>query len=235
MFIVVFFLATILSLASIETGQLIVVSSKNIKTAYAKLQRYEKIEDVWHKKGSSINVRIGRNGLGWGIGLHKPKKGVQKREGDGKSPSGIFELLWGFGYSNFNISFPYNIYSREDNCIDDINSPFYNKIINKTKTPHNAKSFEYMKLNNSYYSYGIVVNHNGLKGTPKKGAGSCIFIHIKPTPTSGCIAMKKEEIKTILKWLNPNKNPLLIQATEDKIPLLFKEIDNNFQDVWSIF
>ena len=41
--------------------------------------------------------RLGRNGLAWGLGLHSnPWLATVKREGDGRSPAGIFDIggLW---------------------------------------------------------------------------------------------------------------------------------------------
>jgi D-alanyl-D-alanine dipeptidase len=70
-----------------------------------------------------------------------------------------------------------------------------------------------------------VVNHNHIdeKGAVP-GAGSCIFIHIKKVPTAGCTVMNEKEIKEIIRWLEPKKNPLLIQGTKEDIPSLMNQL-----------
>ena len=83
-----------------------------------------------------------------------------------------------------------------------------------------------MKFPKDYYRYGIVVDHNGITDGSKseRGAGSCIFIHIKKVPTAGCTAMSEDDIKTILLWLNPKANPLLVQGVSGDIKSLIKQI-----------
>ena len=53
-----------------DTKQLIVVSTKNWSTPNGMLQRYEKKNNSWHTVGKAISIKLGRNGLGWGRGLH---------------------------------------------------------------------------------------------------------------------------------------------------------------------
>ncbi len=202
-----------------ETKQILVVSAKNWSINSGKLQRYSKNGNYWQKVGKEISVKLGRNGLGWGRGLHIIPKGVKivKKEGDGKAPAGIFTLKQAFGYKSLGISYPYKVYRETDHCVDDINSKFYNKIIDSKKTKRDYKSFEHMKFPKDYYKYGIVVNHNHIdESGAKKGAGSCIFVHIKTVPTAGCTVMKESEIIEVLKWLNPKANPLLIQGVDVK-------------------
>jgi len=62
------------------------------------------------------------------------------------------------------------------------------------------------------YRWLIVVDYN--RRDPRPGAGSCIFLHIWKSPdkgTAGCTAMPEEDLLTILRWLQNEKNPLLVQ------------------------
>jgi len=200
----------------IKSKQIITVTTKDWSTTSATLQRYIKKADTWYKVGKALSVKIGRNGLGWGIGLHKiPKDGTPiKREGDGKAPAGVFWLKQGFGYAPFDIDYPYEIYKETDHCVDDAESKYYNQIVDSTKIKRDYKSFEHMKFPKNFYKYGIVVDHNA---KAKRGAGSCIFIHIKSIPTAGCTVMNEDEMKKILRWLEYDRHPLLIQAPKDII------------------
>ena len=209
-----------------ESRQLLMVTTNSWSDKEGKLQRFEKIENSWSKVGRPISIILGRNGLGWGIGIHKIPKDAKfiKKEGDGKAPAGLFSLGNGFGYGHFKIDFPYEIYNRTDHCVDDSRSIYYNTIIDSNKIKKDYKSFEYMKLNNELYRYGITVNHNENQ-VPM--AGSCIFIHIlsdNGKGTAGCTAMKEKKIVEILKWIKEDKRPLLLQLPRTEV---VKKIKNN--------
>ena len=210
-----------------HSEQLIVVTTKNWSTPSGTLQRYEMQGSKWHKAGRAISIKLGRNGLGWGRGLHSIPKNAKivKREGDGKAPAGIFTLKQAFGYQPFVVSYPYEVYKTTDHCVDDAKSKYYNKIIDSTKVKQDYKSFEHMKFPKDYYKYGIVVNHNHIdEPGAVKGAGSCIFMHIKKVPTAGCTVMNEKEMKEIIEWLDADKNPLLLQGTEAVVKSLGKSL-----------
>ena len=210
-----------------DTKQLIVVSTQNWSTPQGSLQRYEKEGKAWHKVGKAIAIKLGRNGVGWGIGLHTTPKDAKiiKKEGDGKAPAGIFTLKQAFGYFPFVVAYPYEVYKATDHCVDDINSKLYNKIVDSTKVAVDYKSKEHMRFPKDYYKYGIVVNHNHFdEAGAVKGAGSCIFIHIKKVPTAGCTVMNESEMKEIIEWLDVDKHPLLVQGTVEVVNQLLKSI-----------
>ena len=202
-----------------DSTQLLLVTTKDWNERNGKLQRYSKVQNNWEKVGKPISIILGRNGLGWGKGLHKTPKNATyiKKEGDGRAPAGLFSLGNGFGYNNFDIDFPYSTYRRTNHCVDDSRSQWYNQIIDSTEIEKDYKSFEYMKLKNHLYKYGIIVNHN-----PNQiaNAGSCIFIHIRSgngKGTAGCTAMKESEVMTVLQWLKEEQKPLLLQLPEEEI------------------
>jgi len=211
-----------------DSKQLLVVTTKNWSISSGSLQRYERGNGSWKKVGKAIDIVLGRNGLGWGRGLHDIPKDAKiiKKEGDGKAPAGIFRLNQAFGYAPFKVDYPYEVYKETDHCVDDVNSKYYNKIVDSTKIDRDYKSHEYMKFPKNYYKYGIVVDHNGItEGTKSiKGAGSCIFIHIKSVPTAGCTVMTENEIKEIIRWLDTKAKPLLVQGTQEVVEILWKRL-----------
>ena len=210
-----------------NTKQRIVVSTKDWSTPSGILQRYEKKAKVWHKVGKAIEIKLGRNGLGWGIGLHTIPKDAKiiKHEGDAKAPAGIFELKQAFGYFPLVVDYPYEVYKSTDHCVDDVNSKLYNKIMDSSKVKVNYTSKEHMRFPKNYYKYGIVVNHNHIdEAGAKRGAGSCIFIHIKSTPTAGCTVVKDELVmKKLIEWLDVDKHPLLVQGTVEVVNRLLTQ------------
>ena len=189
--------------------QIVLVVADDFNTSKAKLSCFEGKKQVC----SDIEVNLGKNGLGWGIGIQSIAHASDepaKHEGDKKAPAGIFKLSESFGYSSRKPSkLPY-LYADENLiCVDDSNSPFYNQIIEATGS---EKSFEHMRRKDNQYKYGIVVAHNP---HAKAQRGSCIFMHIQKTPhhpTVGCTSMKEEDLKKIIDWLDREKNPILIQV-----------------------
>ncbi len=202
--------------------QLLVVQTSGWSASSGILQRYEKRSDRWQKAGKGIAVKVGKNGLAWGRGLHRIPKGSKriKREGDGRAPAGIFRLPYAFGDKALSLSYPYHRMTRRHHCVDDPRSRYYNRIVDSHTLKKDYRSFEQMKFPSGLYAYGLFVDHN-----PRRipGAGSCIFIHIQKKsgkPTVGCTAMKRSGIIDILQWLDPKKHPLLVQAPQKEISRL---------------
>ncbi|MEA2028753.1 MAG: L,D-transpeptidase family protein [Campylobacterota bacterium] len=222
-YIYIWIFLTVLTFGNIiipqDTKQLLVITADNWETKYASLKRYEKRANSWHQVGKEIEVIIGRNGMGWGLGVHSVPKDAKiiKREGDGKAPAGLFRLGHGFGYQNFNTTFPYATYDTRDfHCVDDSNSMYYNQIVDSRKIIRDYSSHEFMLLKKDFYKYGITVTHNP-DNIPQMG--SCIFIHLKKpndVASSGCSMMHEEEIKEILQWLDKSKDPMLLQLPKEK-------------------
>ena len=210
-----------------QTKQIIEVTTKNWSTPNGELQRYEKKGDTWKKVGKKIAIKLGRNGLGWGIGLHTTPKNAKiiKKEGDGKAPAGIFSLKQAFGYHPFVVEYPYEVYKSTDHCVDDVNSKLYNKIVDSKKVKKDYKSKEHMRFPKDYYKYGVVVNHNHIdEEGAVKGGGSCIFLHIKTVPTAGCTVMTESQMKALIRWLDVESEPLLVQGTQEVVKKLWRVI-----------
>jgi L,D-peptidoglycan transpeptidase YkuD (ErfK/YbiS/YcfS/YnhG family) len=189
--------------------QILLVVSKDFNTSKASLECYEDGKKVF----DTIEVNIGTNGLGWGLGetvLEQKESEPHKREGDKKAPAGVFKLTKIFGYEmDKSFHMPYIHSSKELICVDDVNSSFYNQLIYMPEVA--PQSFEFMRREDAQYELGVVIEHNkeGIKGN-----GSCIFMHVKKaeeSSTAGCTAMHLEEIKKVTSWLDAEKNPTLIQ------------------------
>lgn len=211
--------------SSSSPRQVVVVKTDNWTAYQGTLQLYERSspKDIWRPVGEAIPVVVGRNGLGWGIGLHRasnpkePREGdPEKKEGDGRAPAGIFKLSSAFGYAPATqaawIKLPYREATSSLRCVDDAKSRHYNRIIDTSLIKPEWKSAEEMRRADDQYRLGIVIDHNANPAIP--GRGSCIFIHIRKgteAGTAGCTAMSRENMERLLRWLDPTANPILIQ------------------------
>lgn len=132
-----------------------------------------------------------------------------KREGDGKTPSGIFALGDAFGYAEkMETRLSYRQAGADDYWVDDAESPQYNQWVHGKP---NAKSFEKMRRSDQLYSAGFIVEYN--TSPVVKGAGSAIFFHVwknKKKPTAGCVAMEDSNLHSLLRWLDPKQKPRVI-------------------------
>ncbi len=207
-----------------NTKQLLVVSSHDFGSTQGSLQAYEKSHGIWQKSFEPIKVNLGRSGMAWGKGLiafYPAQEEPVKREGDGRSPAGLFTLESFFGYEKGDYRFPYLQSTLSDLCIDDSSSPVYNTIVHSQDTGA-FKSFEYMRRSDKLYKLGIVVGHNP---QAVHEGGSCIFIHIQKdhnAPTSGCTALVEEKLLILMQWLDKTKEPLLLQLPEIYLPQEFR-------------
>ncbi|MCQ6560667.1 L,D-transpeptidase family protein [Paenibacillus mendelii] len=159
------------------------------------------IEAFERKDGSWTSFRsckgfVGTNGLALAS---------EKREGDMRTPIGVFPFELAFGkYANPGTRMPYQQMFAEDVWVDDPSSPLYNTL---QKLPSNDRwhSAELMLRDNDVYDYGVVIGYNTKERIP--GAGSAIFMHISSGPTAGCLGMANESLMTLLLWLDPAKKP----------------------------
>lgn len=195
--------------------QAIVVTTPDWNATRGTLQRFERNGESWTAVGAPIDVVIGRSGLAWGGGLlsEQPLPGAPvKREGDGKSPAGIFALGTAFGFaSSADLRLPYKQLRDATECVDDSASMYYNTIVDRDAVLRIDWSSSEKMRSIDQYRWGAVVQHNT---PPRAGGGSCIFLHIWNGPsstTSGCTAMRQEDVETLLRWLDPGANPRLVQ------------------------
>ena len=135
------------------------------------------------------------------------KKGTtrNKKEGDKKTPKGIFEIE--------------NLYFRKDRikkpitllkCIEiknvmgwcnDTRFPNkYNKLI-KIK-----KGINHEKLKRKDYKYNLIIPIKYNYKKPIVGRGSCIFIHLTKNykPTAGCIGLIEKDFVIMLRLIKKN-------------------------------
>ena len=226
-YLLIFFISLQLYASTIiplETKQLLLVSATDFNTSIASMQVYEFSDHKWKKVFKPMQVNLGRTGLAWGKGIipfaHKEEEPL-KKEGDGKSPAGLFSLDFFFGYEQNDFKYPYIQANEQTLCIDDVGSSYYNQIIEHTN-PAQFKSFEYMKRDDKQYKLGISVGHNK---SNQQMHGSCIFIHIQRkqnSPTAGCTSLEENELLKVMRWLDKAKHPLLLQLPQIYLDKEFK-------------
>ncbi|MDP2882131.1 MAG: hypothetical protein Q8N89_11175 [Azonexus sp.] len=204
--------------------QLLLVVAPNWDSCSAQLQRFERRhrDGDWQSIGPAIAVSLGKSGLAWGRGRHAPVAGLEKREGDGRAPAGIFAITTLFGYAPPDsplaraARLPYLAATPDLKAIDDPASAYYNRIVDQSAVARpDWASCEDMLRSDERYAVGAVVAHNAEPPVP--GAGSCIFLHVwagEGVPTAGCTAMALADMSEIAGWLDASAAPLLVQLPQ---------------------
>lgn len=202
-----------------ENQQLIVIVADGWRVSSGTLWRFQYGKNSWHWIGNSVEVSLGAQGLAWGRGLHPESQvGPYKREGDRRSPAGIFRIGPAFGYARvYGVSLPFQEMQGNDFCIDQPQSPYYNQIVDRSLLKRKGTTIlsEPMRRDLYYhgdqlYKLGFVIRHNEQNVS---FGGSCIFAHLRMKPdavTAGCTAMDEQDMKNLLSWLDVKFDPVLV-------------------------
>ena len=130
---------------------------------------------------------MGLNGVSW-----------TKREGDLKTPAGVFPLRNGFGV-NGNPGLRVGSWLRVnagDVWVDDPESALYNT---HQRLPAGGRWVSAERMQNSpAYNYAQVIGYNGARSP---GAGSAIFLHVdKGHGTLGCVSLSTSALLSVMRW-----------------------------------
>ena len=171
----------------------------------------------WELALAPLQANLGRNGVAppW-----------EKREGDGRTPSGLFALRQAFGSpSELKIPTPYRQAGPRDLWVDDPQSPDYNRWVQRGETT--AASFEELLRADPLYRYAMVIEYNTAPAV--RDLGSAIFLHIEGgagTPTSGCVSLPETALLQLMQWLDPARHPRMLIGTPAGIRALAAGVDS---------
>jgi D-alanyl-D-alanine dipeptidase len=205
--------------ASDEVQQLVVVVTPAWDSTSGTLRRFTRVRPslAWRADGEPVQVVVGQAGLAWGADtLRRASADPLKHEGDGRAPAGMFPLDAVFGFAPASavswIRVPYVELRDGSECVDDSASVHYNTVVDRGAVPSvDWTSAEHMRRIDQY-RLGVIVSYNA--SPPRRGRGSCIFLHIwagPTTPTAGCTAFPASEVESLARWLDPRLRPMLVQ------------------------
>jgi L,D-peptidoglycan transpeptidase YkuD (ErfK/YbiS/YcfS/YnhG family) len=184
----------------------------------ATLRFYQKSGGQWKQQGDAWKSRLGKRGLVWGSGLHPvPSGAATKKEGDWRSPAGVFRIGGVWGYEPAVRKHPKLFYRQvtpRDLWVEDPASPQYNRHVvldHEPATPWEKK--QQMKQDDHAHSLKLFIAHNA---PPKvvPGAGSSIFFHIwrggGTKTTAGCTTMDEAKLRALIARIDPSQRPLFV-------------------------
>ena len=172
--------------------QLITVRVSSSTATVGLLRAYNKVDGKWKRWLGPVTARVGAGGVG------------QASEGSTRTPRGSYPLTETFGrLEDPGTEMPYFQTDRYDWWDGNSSSPTYNQHVRRTRSPGGAS--ENLYLAGAVYDYAAVIGYN-LGQVP--GAGSAFFLHrSNGTATAGCVAISRPNLRRLLGWLDPAKDP----------------------------
>ena len=127
----------------------------------------------------SVDARIGREGFA---------PDGAKREGDGRSPSGVYSFGHGFGAGDPGSTTGYREITDRSCWVDQPGSTY-----NTWQETDDCRGEQLADFVSTEYAQGIVVNYN--TDEPVAGMGSAIFLHASGDgATAGCVSVAEETV-----------------------------------------
>jgi L,D-peptidoglycan transpeptidase YkuD (ErfK/YbiS/YcfS/YnhG family) len=201
-----------------SSSQCIVGIVDDWNSSHVTLSFYDKRNGNWQQIKDKWQGRIGAKGLAWGRGLHPISPGtILKKEGDSRSPIGVFDLggVWGTDRSvKRHPNTHYHQVSSRDLWVEDSESKFYNQFLTLPHEPSTPweKSAQ-MKQNDHAHSLKLFISHNAPPNAIPHG-GSAIFFHIwrndGNSASSGCTTMSEDRLRWLINAIDPGRRPLYI-------------------------
>ena len=173
-----------------DAGQLVLVGGTGGSDALVAV--YARNGGAWQKVLEAKGL-IGKNGLG------------KTREGDAKTPVGVFRFTKAFGIApDPGCRIPYTQVDDSHYWVGDPASPFYNTFVStRDQSGFDAKESEHIVEYVKPYQYCLNISYNE-EGKP--GLGSAIFLHCIGTKpyTGGCVAIPEADMKRFLTIVQPD-------------------------------
>ena len=183
-----------------SAGQAVVVTADRYGATTATLTAYERDgAGAWRRAFGPWPARVGTRGLA---------PPGEKREGDGRTPSGVYGFDFFFGVApDPGVRFPYRrVTSKSIVWDDDPASPLYNTWVDLDLKQAGAEP-EPMYVSPAY-DHGAVIAYNTAR-TP--GLGSAIFLPVSTGgPTAGCVSLPAGQLVEVLRWLDPARGPRVV-------------------------
>jgi L,D-peptidoglycan transpeptidase YkuD (ErfK/YbiS/YcfS/YnhG family) len=182
-----------------DAKRLVLVTAPTMNDIAATMRLYERasVNEAWHALGATEPATIGRAGMGWSQFFTKlARRGEPlKVEGDKRAPAGIYPIGRSFGI--LASSRPDYLHVTSDTiCVHDLSSPAYNTIASRARVGP-AVHAENMSRILPMYRRGLLVDY---PTDARKQAGSCIFIHVWRSPTTGtagCVAVPEPRVEAL--------------------------------------
>ena len=215
-------------LANVGTaGQVIVVTAPSWRSTTATLRAYERDrKGGWREVMGATPARLGWSGL---------YLAAERRQGTGKTPAGTFAIPRAFGrLADPGTQLPYRKFDRDDAWTYNPARPATYNVYQTSRAGWAGYGgyAEHLWSYGSQYNYVAVMDYNLPGGPIRTGAdgvrraaepadtkaGGGIFLHVtNGKVTAGCVAIPERAMRDVLRWLDPDRKPVIVVGPESAI------------------
>lgn len=199
--------------------QVIVVEAPRWSSTEGTLTAFEKANGDWSIVQPTVRAQLGYGGL---------VRGDRRKQGTGTVPTGVFEILSGFGRkANPGTGLEYIQVDRNDAWTYNPKVPStYNVFQDADRSWKSYGSYvEELWDMGMQYDYVAVLDYNLPEGPirtdargirrsttpPNTSRGGGIFLHVdNGNKTAGCVAVKRSVMRDLMRWLDPEKDPVIV-------------------------
>lgn len=208
-----------------DAQQIVVVTGSSRTSTYATLRTYQKGTDgIWRAKFLAMPARIG-----WGGWV----PASQRVQNTGTTPQGTFRITTAFGLkANPGTKISYRHADSGDYWVgDQRDAKTYNLFEPYASANRTWRVGQAERLANYpvQYEYAAVIDFNRPAASSVTWnttyaeyvtsrpvnvlLGSAIFLHINGAgSTGGCVSLRRADLISVLKWLDPAKRPRIVMA-----------------------
>jgi len=209
-----------------DSRQVVIVTAPSWRSTTATLSTYERSGDSWTRVHGPTPAFLGYGGLA---------PAAERRQGTGTTPAGAFDIVSAFGRrADPGTQLPYRRVDGNDAWTYNPRVPATYNVFQDA--PVSWRSYgKYVERLESYgrqYDFVAVLGYNlpegritrsdrGVRRTDQPAdtrAGGGIFLHVSNgKPTAGCISIPHSTMRSVLAWLDPAKDPVLVVGPRAKI------------------
>ena len=198
--------------------RLVMVSVADANAPMALLETFERATpgDPWRSVGPLRPAVVGKYGVAWGAGFREMAAPGEplKREGDLRSPMGIYALGATFGFDQTPLPGHMTLAMERHVCVEEPKSKSYGRIVDSSEVEAGVK-YDQMAAE-PLYRKGMVVDY---PADAANMAGSCIFIHVWREPgkgTAGCVALDENDVMDLRAWASETPSAIAILTADAK-------------------
>ncbi|MET9325476.1 L,D-transpeptidase family protein [Tsukamurella sp. NPDC003166] len=175
--------------------EVITVAAPSFSSTDVQVSAWALLQTGWTKVYGPVPGKVGQQGIGEG------------KDDVPRTPFGVFALDQAFGrQENPGTTLPYTKVGDQQWWDGNQSSPTYDTMVTRAISP--GPGSENLYGAGPVYDYAVHFNNNPAH-TP--GKGGAMFLHVTDgKPTLGCVAISRDGMITLLKWLAPAHNPVLV-------------------------
>jgi L,D-peptidoglycan transpeptidase YkuD (ErfK/YbiS/YcfS/YnhG family) len=182
--------------------QAVTVTVSSSRTTTAVYEVWQRSSSGWRRVMGPWSAHVGYNGVA--------ATGA-KREGDGRTPSGVYGFAFAFGVrANPGVHLAWRPVSSSTLVWDDDSASHRYNLWTDTRYASAGRRPEPLRASPAYDA-AVAIAYNTAR---KPGLGSAIFMHVSTgRPTAGCVSLPTTQLTQVLRWLQPSQHPLISIGT----------------------